>query len=1196
MPAESSSVGAGTRAVFLSYASQDAEPARRIADALRAFGVEVWLDQSELRGGDAWDQKIRRQIHECALFLPVISQHTQERAEGYFRREWKLGVDRTQDMAEDVPFIVPVVIDDTSDAHARVPDKFREVQWTRLPGGETRPVFAERVKALLGGLVMETGRPRPVLRDEGVAAPRSAQPRRPRAWLRLAVAAVGAAALGSVLIWQPWRKSESPAVRSGKPVSEARQLAHQVMTMLQRPNVVLADLEGADQLFEKAKALDPTDAEVWAAGAQIDGTYVLWVYDTSDARKAQARAKAARALQLAPDSYAARSAQAFVLTCVVGDPSVWSEAELLLGSLLNERPDDKRMLRAKGKLLSRQGRDDEAAAYFRRADDPISEGWAWLIAGRVANAEAAADRAISSGNSVTGLVLKAVVEACGREDLEAAQTAIDRLPASELLEDFPASWAAEIHLMRREPEKILELMRAFPRDWFSGSDTEYPKADYTAWAHRLAGRPAAAQADWRAALGLVEARLASQSNSPPLLRLKAYLLACLGERDEAERNLRLYQQLRGQPDNEATAYNFDTYILLGRHDGIIEALAAALKDPKGNYVLHAWLRYNPRCDPLRGDSRFEALLRETLPKGAKPFDDQKPEAGSQKPAVAPSEMDRKSIAVLPFTNMSEEKEASAFFADGMHEDVITNLALIRELRVVSRTTAETYRGTKKALRQIGEELGVAYVLEGSVRRIGNKVRVTGQLIDARTDEHVWAKSYDRDLTDIFAIQAELAQAIAAALQAALSPQEKSLLERRPTENLAAYDLFLKARDLRNREGIGRTSMKKQETLLQSAVTLDPNFAAGWAEMTYACGLQYLNYYDHSDAMRSKATVARDNAVRLAPEAPEVIRAQGDYCYCVQHDYPGAIEHYQKLVRLQPNEPTVYWSIANVQRRWGRWAEAVASYRKGTQLDPRNTYISLELVNLLGSGRRYPEAIAEQRRGVALHPDTIRGRYILARISFLSCGSMRETQEFFAGLPKADHDSPLVIALRKDWAQTCGEFPEAIRLDRLQPYSSDDPTGRADESLTAAVTLAAQGDMTAARARLEDHPEKIRARLELDQTNPTLWRWLGQMEALLGHSEEAVRCARKAVELMPESLDTAVAGPGCSAALAFVYVWTGDKDRAIAEYSRLLRGTPGGRFNELNVYMLRHGPWAFPLRDDPRFQALLADPKSNAPLF
>ena len=230
------------------------------------------------------------------------------------------------------------------------------------------------------------------------------------------------------------------------------------------------------------------------------------------------------------------------------------------------------------------------------------------------------------------------------------------------------------------------------------------------------------------------------------------------------------------------------------------------------------------------------------PAGANAAAGMRPPASEKSAPAAPVAND-KSIAVLPFENMSEDKDASAFFADGMHEDLLTNLAYIRDVRVVSRTSVMQYRHTTKPISQIAQELKVAYVLEGSVRRAGNKLRVTGQLIRAATDEHVWAKSYDRDLSDVFAIQTELAQAIAGALQSVLSPETKARLERRPTENTAAYDAYLRARELENAGNYD--DPKPQIELLQRAVSLDPAFAAAWADLG---ALQAFVYFTYEQAL------------------------------------------------------------------------------------------------------------------------------------------------------------------------------------------------------------------------------------------------------------------------------------------------------------------------------------------------------------
>ncbi|MEI9863071.1 MAG: tetratricopeptide repeat protein [Limisphaerales bacterium] len=275
----------------------------------------------------------------------------------------------------------------------------------------------------------------------------------------------------------------------------------------------------------------------------------------------------------------------------------------------------------------------------------------------------------------------------------------------------------------------------------------------------------------------------------------------------------------------------------------------------------------------------------------------------------------------------------------------------------SRTSVAQYRDTTKSMRQIAQELGVAYVLEGSVRRAGNKVRVTGQLIRASSDEHVWAKSYDRDLTDIFAIQSQLATEIADSLQAAISPKEKSLIENRPTDNLAAYDLYLKGRAVL--KGM-RTDLNRDqaEEALQEAVKLDPNFAAAWGTLALAHATAVFGDEDRSPERLAKAKAAIDTAVRLAPDDPEVIEAFGDYYYYGYRDYSRAAEQYQRLLVVRPNSAEAYAQLGFLLRRQGHWAEALANVRHALELDPRNIHFLSGFTDMLSGLRCYDEALVQ----------------------------------------------------------------------------------------------------------------------------------------------------------------------------------------------------------------------------------------------
>jgi len=621
-------------AVFLSYASQDAEAAKRICEALRSAGVEVWFDQSELVGGDAWDAKIRKQIRECALFVPVISANTNARMEGYFRREWRLAVDRMHDMDDGHPFLLPVVIDDTSDAAARVPDRFRERQWTRLPGGETPPALAERVKQLLGGESV-VGPVADRAPDYRSGPQRKRIPSRP--WL--APAMLGVAAIVAVAVWQSWHRSETPVksqpAAALAPQTDVQKLVARARTLAlhdQWDECTRDDFALAEQLLKRALDLDPTDPDAAAAEALLSCGYIGTGFDHTDLRKDEARQQAERAVKLAPNSDQARFALAYSYRYQQAESRV--AAVRMLRELAERNPTDHLILRTAGRALEDAGQGDEALQYFDRAaalpgGDAMAlrmRADALYLRGRVVEAEAVIDRALALRPGAGHLYvtkIRILIRAHG--DLVQARTLLAKIPPSYLLEDPGAYIASLVWLYSREPQKCLEVLNGVHRDYIEYRFFTGPKGLLAGEALQLAGRPEAAVVEWRAALKLVETRLAAVPNDLGLFLTRIILLAELGERNEAERALLVWEQLTGAKygaDAPMDERVVRVYLLLGRKAEAIRQLGyAADLEATGKEVkesITADLRLNPWWDPLRDEPAFKALLADKDAGGQRP--------------------------------------------------------------------------------------------------------------------------------------------------------------------------------------------------------------------------------------------------------------------------------------------------------------------------------------------------------------------------------------------------------------------------------------------------------------------------------------------------------------------------------------------------------------------------------------------------
>jgi TolB-like protein/Flp pilus assembly protein TadD len=542
----------------------------------------------------------------------------------------------------------------------------------------------------------------------------------------------------------------------------------------------------------------------------------------------------------------------------------------------------------------------------------------------------------------------------------------------------------------------------------------------------------------------------------------------------------------------------------------------------------------------------------------------------------------KSIAVLPFQNLSDEKQ-NAYFADGIQDDILTNLSKIGDLKVISRMSVMPYRGDGvRNAREIGKALGVATLLEGSVRRAGNRIRLSVQLIDANNDEHIWAEDYDRDLTDVFAIQTDLAQKIASSLQAKLSPNEKARLDHRPTQDPNAYLLYVQAHDYANKMDLFHDTSAKAEPLFEQAIKLDPSFALAFASLSMSESWLY-HSSDPTQPRRDKARLNADEALRLQPNLPEGHLALGFSYYYGDRDYDRALAEFEIAKRDLPNNAQAYMAIASIQRRQGKWGESNANFEKAATLDPKNAEILTNLAFSYMAQRNFEAADKILDRAIVAAPQSSEACGIKGLLAIHWKGDLSLAEHEFSKIPAEGDPNDLLIWGRA-WILTLKrKFPEALHV--VQQFAGEtlasSTTAPRPKALLEGQLYLYQGDKEKARTAFE-HAHAVAEQLVREAPQePTRRGQLGLILAALGRKEEAINEGKRAVELLPESED-AFDGPEATESLALIYAWTGEFDEAFRLLDHLL-AVPN--FN-LSVPLLKLDPLWDPLRNDPRFQALI----------
>jgi TolB-like protein/Flp pilus assembly protein TadD len=549
----------------------------------------------------------------------------------------------------------------------------------------------------------------------------------------------------------------------------------------------------------------------------------------------------------------------------------------------------------------------------------------------------------------------------------------------------------------------------------------------------------------------------------------------------------------------------------------------------------------------------------------------------------------KSIAVLPLENFSGDQE-NGFLADGIQDDLLTNLAQIKDLKVISRTSVMKYRDpATRNIREIGKSLGAANILEGSVRRLEDRIAVNVQLIDARTDRHIWAERYDRRIADSVGIQNALATEIAEALRAKLTPEEKTRVEQKPTQNADAYVLYLRALPFEQGPDTLLQDYKRAEQLYREAIALDPNFALAQAHLASTCA-EIFHFHEPLDSWKIKARQAAETSLRLQPNLAEGHFALGQCIYWMDEDYGHALAEFAIAQQLSPNNAGIGLLVAAIHRRQGQWEESLAAFETIQRLDPENPNIVRNLILTNSALRRWPEAARWAQRMRAMAPDSIVAKIQAAYIDFQWKGNTTALRSALANVPAGEDPDGIVTAcnwegamLERDFARA-QQIIEASSLNELS-YMNGGPTPK---SFLAGCTGVARGDPVLAKKNLEAARKVFEEALTEAPNVAERHANLGLCYAFMGRKEDAIREGRRAVELKPESKD-AYDGALMNCYLALIYARVGENDLAIALIERLLR-TPGAVDSvdysiTVNDLKLR---WEWdPLRADPRFEKLVA---------
>jgi TolB-like protein/serine/threonine protein kinase/Tfp pilus assembly protein PilF len=940
--------------------------------------------------------------------------------------------------------------------------------------------------------------------------------------------------------------------------------------------------------YERAAQLDPNFALAWARLSGAHAFVYFNHFDTTAARRDAAKRALENAQKLAPNSPETLLASGWYQYHVLHD---YGLAKTTFKQVSKMLPSSSEVPFALGAVTRREGNWDESVAYYEQALalDPrnvellLESAGTYSMLRQFPAALKLYDRALDIMPDNPDVIQSKAGIYQAQGNLQEAAKLLSEVNAQTPSWFVLTTKITQLRLERNLGEAIRLLQARQTQFRFASETDKVVTQVHLVVTQRLNGDTAGAKVTAAQARNMLEPLCKNQPDNAALVAALSVANAGLGDKEaalkEAERAIMLLPSSKDRVDGPACEENLaKIQTMVGENSRAISTLTRLLQTPYSGWlywqpVTPALLRLDPIWDALRTDPAFQKLCEE-------------------KQLVAPEALTQsapeKSIAVLPFENLSEEK-ANAYFADGIQEEILTRLAKIADLKVISRTSTQKYKSSPDNLREIAQQLGVANILEGSVQKVADQVRVNVQLVNAQTDSHLWAETYDRKLTDIFSVESEIAKRIAESLQAKVTGREEQALAVKPTNNPEAYDAYLRglAYSLKAQANTPANALGAQK-YLREAVRLDPKFALAWALLSYVDARGYLTQsLQPTDALREEARQAAETALALQPNLGEAVVAKGHYYYARVKDYDTAVRYFEQARQFLPNSSRIPESLAYVARRRGQWDRSESYFKEAERLDPRNvnmlTQHAFSYINL----RRFPEALRKLDQVLNITPDDLDTLVLKAGIAQAE-GDLPRASALLAPLhPNADD----ALAVETQVYQAILERQPTEIIPRLKEIlAKPDPAlGYWNGELRFWLGWAQEvaGDHAAAQESWRQARSELEPFLKEQPENYLLIGDLAMTNMGLDDKPAALALAERAIAAVPMEKD-ALDGPSPLEIRARVAAQMGEPDRAIAALQKLLSipyESPTGKIVPLTPALLRLDPMFDPLRGDPRFQKL-----------